>query len=529
MNLLKRKNAKGDKTYYYYDFGRGKGQRPATGIFVYTRPKDQTQKNHNKQALALLEVKKSQVIIEQQSIGTAYIPPHKFKENFLDYYEEYVSTYRRDGNRHLQNSLNQFRLFLNTKFISPVDITEVLCKNFRRYLLDKYTGETPSDYYTRIKWVSGCRSPDSVGTVPRLFLPLPLLFSNTSPSLKITSSTSLKKSVSINRPARYCPNCTNHFKSLFMHTQNLAKTLPDWHSKPFRLTKKEIANPLTVVKTFMADFPLPEIRKTLNDWLSRVLISNVPDPLNYIWFREELERFMEACYTSQERTVEPLSRSSDFIALLGHELQGQFAGINSTDMHKQPDGSFSDEATVYIDYIKMITLNAKTVYENMVASSLAGNGNLKILEEEMLIEPFIHSCIDSFSILSSLQNIRIDRDVFMPRGIKGVTDFVKLRQIFSNLLLNAFKNAQPESYIIARAHVYGEKMILKVINRGKTIPKEKLKLIFEPYQTLGQVNAGAGLGLYICKQYTDLLGGNIEVRSKKELTAFFVNLDKYGK
>ncbi|SKA46729.1 Site-specific recombinase XerD [Chitinophaga eiseniae] len=160
MNLLKRKNAKGDKTYYYYDFGRGKGQRPATGIFVYTKPKDQTQKNHNKQALALLEVKKSQAIIEQLSIGTAYIPPHKFKDNFLDYYEEYVNTHRRDGNRHLQNSLNQFRLFLDTKFISPMDITEVLCKNFRRYLLDKYTGETPSDYYTRFKWVLAAATSD---------------------------------------------------------------------------------------------------------------------------------------------------------------------------------------------------------------------------------------------------------------------------------------------------------------------------------------------------------------------------------
>ncbi|RBL91985.1 hypothetical protein [Chitinophaga flava] len=83
MNLLKRKNTKGDKTYYYYDFGRGKGQRPATGIFVYTMPKDQTQKNHNKQALALLEVKKSQAIIEQQSVGTAYIPPISLRRTFL--------------------------------------------------------------------------------------------------------------------------------------------------------------------------------------------------------------------------------------------------------------------------------------------------------------------------------------------------------------------------------------------------------------------------------------------------------------
>lgn len=68
MNMLGFPNRKGDKTYFYYDLGRGKGQRPATGIFIYTHPKDQIQKNHNKEALKLLEVKKGQATIENCQI-----------------------------------------------------------------------------------------------------------------------------------------------------------------------------------------------------------------------------------------------------------------------------------------------------------------------------------------------------------------------------------------------------------------------------------------------------------------------------
>jgi hypothetical protein len=48
---------------FYYDFGRGAGKLPSTGIFIYKKPKDQIQRNHNKEALALLETKKSQVTI----------------------------------------------------------------------------------------------------------------------------------------------------------------------------------------------------------------------------------------------------------------------------------------------------------------------------------------------------------------------------------------------------------------------------------------------------------------------------------
>jgi hypothetical protein len=58
MNIIKRPSSKGDKIVFNYDFGRGPGQRPPTGIFIYKNPKDQIQKNHNKQALALLEIKR---------------------------------------------------------------------------------------------------------------------------------------------------------------------------------------------------------------------------------------------------------------------------------------------------------------------------------------------------------------------------------------------------------------------------------------------------------------------------------------
>ncbi len=160
MNIIKRKNRSGNKIVFYYDLGRKPGQRPSTGIFIYTKPKDQVQKNHNKEALALIEVKKSQTIIEQQSIGSAYIPKYRLKANFIEYYEEYVHLNKRKGNRHLVCSLTQFKMFVRAKFISFTEITENFCKRFRQFLLDKYSGETPSNYYARFKWVVNAAKKD---------------------------------------------------------------------------------------------------------------------------------------------------------------------------------------------------------------------------------------------------------------------------------------------------------------------------------------------------------------------------------
>jgi integrase len=153
MNVEKRKNSKGDKVYFYIATGRKTGERVATGIFIYVRPKNQEEKNHNKEALILVDTKKSELLLEQQAIGTGFIPGHKFKGNFLDYYAEFVKNNARKGNRHLQNSYTQFRLFLGKNYIAPIDITEDLCKRFRKYLLSKYTGATPGNYFFNFKQV----------------------------------------------------------------------------------------------------------------------------------------------------------------------------------------------------------------------------------------------------------------------------------------------------------------------------------------------------------------------------------------
>lgn len=140
------------KTWYYLDYGsRSMGGRKATGIYLYHKPKTPIERSHNKEAEAILETKRSQASLEQLSTGTGYIPAHKFKANFIEYYEEFVKNNERPGNRSLSCSLSAFKKFIKRDTIPPSDITENLCERFRQYLLDTLTGETPADYFMRFK------------------------------------------------------------------------------------------------------------------------------------------------------------------------------------------------------------------------------------------------------------------------------------------------------------------------------------------------------------------------------------------
>jgi hypothetical protein len=141
------------KVFYSLSWGRKAGQRAATGIFTYAHPKTQLERNHNKEAMAILENKKSQMILDQQSIAAGYIPKHNYKSNFLDYYAEFVKNNKQPNNRHIEGSLAHFKAFLGQGFLAPIEVTENLCQRFRKYLLDRFNGDTPANYFSRFKRV----------------------------------------------------------------------------------------------------------------------------------------------------------------------------------------------------------------------------------------------------------------------------------------------------------------------------------------------------------------------------------------
>ena len=91
------------------------------------------------------------MILEKQAVSSGYMPAHKIKANFLDFYAEFVKNNRRYSSRHLMSSYNHFKSFLGANYISAGNITENLCENFRSFLLKKYNGETPANYFREFK------------------------------------------------------------------------------------------------------------------------------------------------------------------------------------------------------------------------------------------------------------------------------------------------------------------------------------------------------------------------------------------
>lgn len=106
-------------------------------------------------------------------------------------------------------------------------------------------------------------------------------------------------------------------------------------------------------------------------------------------------------------------------------------------------------------------------------------------------------------------------------------DAGKIQRVFDNLLRNAIIYSYNDTEINILADIYDNRLIVRFINRGATIPKEKINRIFEQFYRLDtsrSTHGGAGLGLAIARQIVELHNGTITADSANELIEFTVTL-----
>ena len=104
----------------------------------------------------------------------------------------------------------------------------------------------------------------------------------------------------------------------------------------------------------------------------------------------------------------------------------------------------------------------------------------------------------------------------------------KLSRVFNNLIKNAVNYSKENTDIDISILNKENQATVKITNKGKQIPKEKLDKIFEKFYRLDSSRTsktgGSGLGLAIAKEIVELHGGRIYAKSDMKETTFSVIL-----
>jgi signal transduction histidine kinase/FixJ family two-component response regulator len=114
-----------------------------------------------------------------------------------------------------------------------------------------------------------------------------------------------------------------------------------------------------------------------------------------------------------------------------------------------------------------------------------------------------------------------------PRDLPVIrSDQEKLKQVLQDLVGNAIKFTEKGSITLAVRHLSQANAVeFKVSDTGIGIPKEKLPDIFQMFRQLDSSTTrkygGLGVGLFIVKKFTEMLGGTVTVESELDKGSTF--------
>lgn len=163
----------------------------------------------------------------------------------------------------------------------------------------------------------------------------------------------------------------------------------------------------------------------------------------------------------------------------------------------------------YLEIIVREVYRCKTIIDSLLSFSRKSEG--------VFGKVILNSIIEE--VLELMCHQGRDKKVFIKRkllaslpAISG--DASALRQVFLNLVLNAFQAIEIGGMITVETTVDGSHVIAKVIDNGAGISSEILDQIWNPFYTTKEVGKNQGLGLAVTYDIVEKHAGTIKVMSK---------------
>ena len=212
---------------------------------------------------------------------------------------------------------------------------------------------------------------------------------------------------------------------------------------------------------------------------------------------------------------------SEFLANMSHEIRTPLNGvIGFTDMLL--DTNLTEEQEDYAKTIKRSGEALLSLINDILDFSKIEAGQMDL--EEIDFDPEV-LCFDVCDLVKpriSGRPVELLCRIgsYVPAKIKG--DPHRFRQVLINLLGNAVKFTESGeielSLDVDEDNEERVKLHARVRDTGIGIPRDKLSLIFEPFQqadgSTTRKYGGTGLGLVICKKIASLMDGDVWAESK---------------
>jgi two-component system sensor histidine kinase EvgS len=235
--------------------------------------------------------------------------------------------------------------------------------------------------------------------------------------------------------------------------------------------------------------------------------------------RHELAERRRLQDADHARALAELANKSktEFMSQASHELRTPlnavlgFAQLLSTDAEK-PLAPIQQQR---VGHIEDAARHLLVLIEDMMSFSRLESGSIAVEPRPMDAVPVIRRCVEL--AVPAARDAGVSLSFEPPPNLPLVmADPVRLEQVMHNLISNAIKYNRPNGWVRMRAWTRGpEQFCIEVADGGLGLSADQQSQLFQPFNRLGRsAMEGTGIGLVICKQLMERMGGHVSVTSE---------------
>jgi len=219
--------------------------------------------------------------------------------------------------------------------------------------------------------------------------------------------------------------------------------------------------------------------------------------------------------------LERLQRQqAELMQFIVHDLRGPLTSVTANAEWVYQSLQPQDETVLRaLEDLMLGTTRLRSMVADLLAVSQLEQGTFPVRREQVGIGPVVDRVVNAYRGLADQKGIailvpsRFDARISM--------DAALIQRVLENLLDNSLRYT-PESGRVSVAAECGDELEIAVANTGPAIPESQRKFVFEKFARIDeQARAGAGLGLYFCKQVVEAHGGSIDIVETDEYPTCF--------
>ncbi len=222
---------------------------------------------------------------------------------------------------------------------------------------------------------------------------------------------------------------------------------------------------------------------------------------------------------------------SAFLAITSHELRTPLTSIiGFCELLTLEHGDESDDLASYLKLIAESSQSLLNIINDILDLSKIEAKTMEIKVEPVDPDHLLDLLAELWGPRAAAKKLKLDRLPSDGASRPFYSDALRLRQVLDNLINNAVKFTDKGGIQLHLVH-QEDAIEVTVRDSGRGIPEEHHGQLFQPFWQLADATTrntgGTGLGLYICRQIVQLLGGTIWLdRQHVDGTSFTIRLPR---